>query len=89
MDSGFFALWALPHNKANQAANEETGSEATDLYCCPDYPSCPASAIQVGWATWAIWAAIKEYSPNTSTGQAAQAANKEIHPWKISQYPVQ
>ena len=26
------------------------------LYCCLDYPSYPANAIQMGQATWTIWA---------------------------------
>ena len=36
--------------------------EAVFLYCSPDCPSCPANAIQMGQATWAIWAATKKYS---------------------------
>ena len=36
--------------------------QAIFLYCCPDYSSHPANAIQMGQATWAIWEAIKEYS---------------------------
>ena len=34
------------------------------LSCCPDCPSCSANAIQMGWATLAIWAVIKKYSLN-------------------------
>ena len=42
-------------------------SEAVFLYCCPDCTSCPANAIQMGQATWAIWAAIKTQSLDTFT----------------------
>ena len=31
------------------------------LYCCPDCPSCRTNAIQMGWATWAIWVTIKKF----------------------------
>ena len=29
---------------------------------CTDCLSCPASAVRMGQATWAIWAAVKKYS---------------------------
>ena len=35
--------------------------EAVLLYCSPDCLSCPANVIQMGPATWAIWAAEKKY----------------------------
>ena len=31
-------------------------------YCCPDFLRCPAHLSRIGWATSAIWAAIKKYS---------------------------
>ena len=36
-------------------------SQAIFLHCNQVFPSCPANAIQMGQATWAIWAAIKKY----------------------------
>ena len=35
---------------------------AVFLYCHPDYSSCPANAIPMGQATWAMCAAIKNYN---------------------------
>ena len=40
--------------------------QAVFLYCYPDWPSCPANVIQMAWATWAIWVAIKKYSLSSS-----------------------
>ena len=37
-------------------------TEAIFLYCCSDYPSCSANAIQMGWATWTIWTVVKKYN---------------------------
>ena len=30
--------------------------------CCPDYPSCLLNAIQMGQATWAVWALVKKWN---------------------------
>ena len=32
------------------------------LSCCPDYRSYPAHLNSIGWATWAVWAAVKDYN---------------------------
>ena len=40
--------------------------------CCPYCPNYPANVIQMGWATWAIWAAINKYS------QCSQLQNKYL-----------
>ena len=37
-------------------------SQAVFLYCCPDFPSCPDDAIQLGQAILANWTAIKKCS---------------------------
>ena len=35
------------------------------FYYCPGCPTCPANAIQMSLATWAIYAIIKKYNPKT------------------------
>ena len=42
------------------------------LYCCPDCPSFPATAVQMGWA---IWAVIKKHSLKLSSDH--QSANSK------------
>ena len=39
---------------------------AVFLYYCPDCISCPASANQMGEATWGIWGRIKKYTLSDS-----------------------
>ena len=35
--------------------------KAVFLCCCSDCQTCPANAIQMGQATWKVWAAVKKY----------------------------
>ena len=42
--------------------------DALFLYSCPDCTRCPANAIQIGQATWAIWGAIKKIQLHNAHG---------------------
>ena len=45
----------------NKKAKQCLLPQAVLLYCCPDYPNCPANLSSTGWATWAIWVGKKPY----------------------------
>ena len=51
------------------------------LYCCPECLSCPANAVQMDQATWAVWAIIS----NTALLNRRQPAHlKEKKPASIA-----
>ena len=55
--------FTIPQNifRSLSKTDIEIDLETVFIYCCLDCPSCSANAIQMGWATWAIWAVIKKH----------------------------
>ena len=50
---------------SSEDVSNEDMTQAVFFYWCPDYLSCPVSAIQMNWATCPIWAAIKKSGLST------------------------